>query len=65
MRMAGLGTYGKWEPCVNSLAADQVADPPFFANWDGSLPPHPFTHRHTNSAATKLLLKHAFERISI
>lgn len=37
-----MDTHGKWEPGVNSLAADQVADPPFFADWDHRHPPHPF-----------------------
>lgn len=41
--LAGLDTQGKWDPCVNNPAADQVSDPPFFANWHHSLAPH--THR--------------------
>ena len=52
MRLAGPDTRGKWEPCVNSLAADQVADPPFFADWDHSHAPHPpplHTHTHTHT----------------
>lgn len=65
MRPAALDTQrGKWEPCVNSLAADHVAQPPF--RYKQRLPPsnvcaHTCSHIHTQPTI-KLVLQHKFSK---
>lgn len=65
MRPAALDTRrGKWEPCVNSLAADHVAQPPSL--YEQRSPPssaraHTCTHIHTQPTI-KLVLQHKFSK---
>ena len=71
MRLAALDTWGKWEPCVARLTADQVADLPFLCWLGVQLPAHLFTRAHCIHEINylyyniiKLAQQHAFKKMS-